>query len=586
MDGQVPLDSCRDRVAEADALAAAGHVAAAVKLLLPEAAAGNHEARFLLIEIALRRQRGIEAMGHAQEILRGDALHARARLRLAEAQLMLGQFDLALTALPHRAHPGEEMRLLAAATRARLRATRKRGEQLWAAGAFCSGRELYQRLHDDEEKVRDEFRAVLDRDPGNVWAWQVLLDAVNNYRLSFALNQAQPDPAAMRRAYLEAVTGNPDHVAQNYHAITVTAFKSVAKWPQDDVVATLLTPPRRYLPSRFGQEKPVPVPASTVPRHVIRLRECFAYDAGTFLWLTTPEGYAPWLYEGVWGPYIHSKLMAFMPPPYHFFENEGLGTALTVVPPPTLRIDDPVVVLGYWNNYGHFLHDVLPQLEDAETALGRDFKILVVDALLPTIREALARAGYGAERLVSIGECRSAIIREAYCLTPRTILERVRRFNTPMLSEFWHYDMALDDAGIAFVRQRLRVPAADALKPPTRRIYTSRRNIVRSPHNERQLEAMLAAQGYEIIVPDHLTLADQIAMFADTRTLVALEGASLANMMFMQPGTDVVVLRSTAWNWTVNCFDELARIGGIKLHVVDFPGREFPLELLQGRLPD
>lgn len=583
MDGLIAAGQDKDGVAHGIMLAKAGHLSAAVRALLPDATAGNLEARFGLIEIALTRFRAIEAAGHAQTILRSDPAHPRARLRLGEAQLMLGQYDLALAALPPCAHPGEEGRLVAAATRARLRATRQRGEQLWAAGNFSEGRALYQRLHADEEKIRAEFRAMLDRDPGDVWAWQVLLDAVGNYRLSFALNQNLPHPAKMRHAFLEVVTGNPDHAAQNYHAVTVAAFRSVATWPQADVVATLPTPPRHYLPARFGQETPTCVPASTVARQVVRLHECLAYDAGTFLWLTTPEGQAPWLYEGVWGPYIQSKLAAFMPPPHHFFEGGDLGTALTILPAPTRRIEQPVVVLGYWNNFGHFLHDVLPQLEDAEAALGRDFQILVVDALQPAIREALARAGYGPERLLSIGECRSAIIREAYCLTPRTILERVRRFNTPMLSEFWHYDMALDDAGIAFARQRLQVPAAPAA--PHRKIYTSRRNIVRSPHNEPQLEAMLAAQGFEIIVPDQLTLAEQIDLFAATKTLVALEGASLANMMFMQPGADVVVLRSMAWNWTVNCFDELARIRGLRLHVVDFPGREIALDILQGRLP-
>lgn len=52
----------------------------------------------------------------------------------------------------------------------------------------------------------------------------------------------------------------------------------------------------------------------------------------------------------------------------------------------------------------------------------------------------------------------------------------------------------------------------------------------------------------------------------------------------MQPGAKVMVLRSLVWGWTVNCFDELARINKLDLAVFDFEGRNIPVDALRAQL--
>ena len=81
--------------------------------------------------------------------------------------------------------------------------------------------------------------------------------------------------------------------------------------------------------------------------------------------------------------------------------------------------------------------------------------------------------------------------------------------------------------------------ARDA-EPPNRPIYLSRRALGpghRSLQGEAELEARLEAEGYLIVHPDRLTLADQIALFNQDKPVVAPMGSSLHTVLFRtRPG--------------------------------------------------
>ncbi|MBP7253734.1 MAG: glycosyltransferase family 61 protein, partial [Alphaproteobacteria bacterium] len=346
------------------------------------------------------------------------------------------------------------------------------------------------------------------------------------------------------------------------------------------ICATVTPRPRLYQPGRFGAEQPALQPAALLPRHILQLRDALAYSSGDYIYIGDASGHAPWLQGGMWGPHLALHLGLIWPKPFSVLEGEGLGHAVATLPKPTQTIEQPVAVLGYWNNYGHVLHDVLPQLEDAEAALGHDFFILAAGGLLPTVQEAFSTMGYPPERFITIPRGRSAIVRTAYCLSPRTQHQRLRLFNLGDEPSHRHYDGALDEAGLAFVKARLQQPSASAW----RKLYLSRRGTSRAPENEVTLEALMTEAGFTVIQPETLSFAEQRQLFAETRMLVGLEGAGLANMLFMPPGGTVLALRSLAWGWSVNCFDELARCGGHQLTVLDFAGRFVETEELQRRL--
>ena len=76
---------------------------------------------------------------------------------------------------------------------------------------------------------------------------------------------------------------------------------------------------------------------------------------------------------------------------------------------------------------------------------------------------------------------------------------------------------------------------------PTRRLYLSRAGIrLRRTENEAEIEAALAARGFETVRPETLSHADQVRLFGEAKTIVATGGAALTNLLFAPAGATVV----------------------------------------------
>lgn len=71
-----------------------------------------------------------------------------------------------------------------------------------------------------------------------------------------------------------------------------------------------------------------------------------------------------------------------------------------------------------------------------------------------------------------------------------------------------------------------------------RRLYLSRRGVVsRGVSNEAEVLNLLAPDGFVLIQPETLSLAEQIALFRDATHVVAPHGASLTNLLHMRQGS-------------------------------------------------
>jgi hypothetical protein len=83
-----------------------------------------------------------------------------------------------------------------------------------------------------------------------------------------------------------------------------------------------------------------------------------------------------------------------------------------------------------------------------------------------------------------------------------------------------------------------------------RRIYVSRMSLnqegwsTRVMINEEELIRRLAAVGFDIITPEHLSIREQIAVFAGAALVVGPSGSNLYNTMFCHPGTKLIDLQS------------------------------------------
>jgi capsular polysaccharide biosynthesis protein len=95
-------------------------------------------------------------------------------------------------------------------------------------------------------------------------------------------------------------------------------------------------------------------------------------------------------------------------------------------------------------------------------------------------------------------------------------------------------------------------------KVPFRKIYVSRKTArFRRLLNEAEFVNLLKQYGFEIHYFENYTLKEQIALMQETKYFIGVHGNALANIYFMQPGTNVLELRFDNDKMN-NCFFSLA----------------------------
>ncbi len=105
-----------------------------------------------------------------------------------------------------------------------------------------------------------------------------------------------------------------------------------------------------------------------------------------------------------------------------------------------------------------------------------------------------------------------------------------------------------------------------------RRIYIDRRASDRRPgahrclRNEDDVVAALALLGFVAVRLEGLSLAAQIALFANAEAIIAPHGAGLANLVYARPHSVIIELHIDTWtNW---CFRHLAAVFALRYDAV------------------
>ncbi|UGB03249.1 glycosyltransferase family 61 protein [Leclercia sp. G3L] len=78
---------------------------------------------------------------------------------------------------------------------------------------------------------------------------------------------------------------------------------------------------------------------------------------------------------------------------------------------------------------------------------------------------------------------------------------------------------------------------------PTRKVYLSRRNqLARRLSNESCIESLLSSEGYEIIIPESLSVAEQVQLAASSKILIGTTGSGLYLAAFQKRGSSTIVI--------------------------------------------
>ena len=212
------------------------------------------------------------------------------------------------------------------------------------------------------------------------------------------------------------------------------------------------------------------------------------------------------------------------------------------------RVSGSVAVAGAMmgDNYTHWLVDVLPRLR----LLGDDLKTvdhLVVQHGHSFQRECLERAGAPMERLIEPDRGMHIIADELIVpsLVPRA-----------------------ETAHIAYVQDLF----ADVRSTgePFRRLYLTRSNMWRRrTANEEEVVAALSTRGFETVIMDGRTVAEQAQLFSEAKVVIGPNGSALANMIFAVPGSVMIEIFDS--NYSHPSDWELAILVGGSYHVFVSP---------------
>ncbi len=200
---------------------------------------------------------------------------------------------------------------------------------------------------------------------------------------------------------------------------------------------------------------------------------------------------------------------------------------------------------GNHRNYYHWMLEGLGRLAGADPAM------------LATTRQVLVPepvAEFHAASLAYSGILEGRAVREVGA----TESMRVERMVVPWSVSGFHQPHPC--LRPFFARLRDAAPQRDEAWPSF--LYIDRRGSdQRRLVNEAAVVEALARRGFTSVRLERHPLADQIALFAHARMIVAPHGAGLTNLLFAQPGCRVVELLMDGYmNW---CFRRLAAVAGI-----------------------
>jgi capsular polysaccharide biosynthesis protein len=198
-------------------------------------------------------------------------------------------------------------------------------------------------------------------------------------------------------------------------------------------------------------------------------------------------------------------------------------------------LNGPVFVLrdDLWQlNYCHWMVDWLVRLALLSAEERRTAHVLVSPLTARWQVETLAACGVSPERIVAIDRAQAVRCREL--MVPSN------------LSFIYHPGFGAAEWALEFVRTALLTPLEGAAR--RRKLYVSRADAMgRRIVNEDALAAMLAARGFETVVPTTLSVREQALLFASASHIVGIHGAGLTNLVFAPAGSRLLELFSPTY---------------------------------------
>lgn len=213
-----------------------------------------------------------------------------------------------------------------------------------------------------------------------------------------------------------------------------------------------------------------------------------------------------------------------------------------------------VLTFAWSRNYFHWMVDVLGRIDLLRRSGLHIDKYLITDDGASRFQE---------ETLALMGIPREKVVRSYEGLHLKAA-----RLVVPSLQPYWLEPFVanpLPKWGTDFLREQLLKNVNPQPLSGYERIYISRGDAKhRKVLNESEAMKLLAARGFREVSLGTMSVADQVRLFASAKCIVAPHGASLTNLMFCRPGTQVVDIYPTRYMYP--CFWHLSSYCGLRYY--------------------
>lgn len=190
-------------------------------------------------------------------------------------------------------------------------------------------------------------------------------------------------------------------------------------------------------------------------------------------------------------------------------------------------------------NYAHWLTEVLPRIAlFCENEQFKNIPIVVNDELHKNVMESLFLIAGPDREIVMLPVGRTIQVDVLYLTSVAGYVPYGRRNNKLDGHSHGIFNPHAFESvrrQVAFYTEKL----PEYLGPE--KIYLRRNSGVRKVTNTDQVEKLLTAQGYAIVDPEKLTFLQQVQLFSHAKVVIGSTGASLANAIFLSPGTYLAV---------------------------------------------
>ena len=212
----------------------------------------------------------------------------------------------------------------------------------------------------------------------------------------------------------------------------------------------------------------------------------------------------------------------------------------------TLTIDDPCVLLARYGSFtwAHWLGDLLPKAIAAEDAFPRQFRYAVPAEIIDpgpqypfNVQQSYADAVLGSLAAYGIGRDRLLKIEPRYNYRFAELMD---------VQSVWLYNV-MHPGILRAMRENIARPGQRPAASGGRLAILRRDTVTRPIHNNAEVEAYLAREGFEIATMTDLPFIERAALVRDHGTVFGIWGSGLMYLMYAMPGTKVLSVAPTDW---------------------------------------